>query len=125
MSVEARFYVQHVGMSAGPGGEPHGTVKLQVSTKGPNNWSKWTPAGEVTMATLNSEALAWFNARLGKDVAVTFRRPARRRVGAGNRRRVAFDLLRRASTTDSVEGGGQSQCDATCAPAAPALLAQW
>lgn len=70
--VEARFYVTNVGKSAGPGGTPHGTVHLQVATKGPNNWSQWTPTGELRMATLNEKALAWFEERLGKDLAITF-----------------------------------------------------
>lgn len=72
MAIEARFYVQTVGKTAGQGGTPHGTVTLQASTKGPHSWSKWTPAGQITMATLNEDALAWFEARLGKDLAILF-----------------------------------------------------
>lgn len=72
--VEARFYVSHVGKrprNSNPG-ESIGTVELQASTKGPHDWSEWTPTGSLTLGTLNPAALAWFDAHLGQDVALTF-----------------------------------------------------
>lgn len=72
MAVEARFYVKDVGKTCGQGGKPVGTVVLTASTKGPHDWSEWTPSGQITMGTLNADALAWFEARLGKDLAIVF-----------------------------------------------------
>lgn len=76
MAVEARFYVSEITKRPRNGlvGDDNsiGGVKLQVSTKGPNNWSEWTPTGHVEIGTVNPEALAWFSERLGKDVAVVF-----------------------------------------------------
>lgn len=69
MSVEARFFVREVGKVAGGAGK----VVLQASTKGDySEWSKWTPSGEIALTCLNEKAVAWFDARLGVDVAITF-----------------------------------------------------
>lgn len=76
MAVECRFFVAEVSKTpAGRSGETglveaQGKVKLQASTKGPNNWSKWTPWGTFEMGTLNDAAMKWFDERLGMDVAI-------------------------------------------------------
>lgn len=69
MAVECRFFVSEVGKKP-TNGEAIGTVTLTASTKGPHNWSQWTPFGEMRLGTLNAEAMAWFDARLGKDLAI-------------------------------------------------------
>jgi hypothetical protein len=70
--VRAIFYVNHVGKNA----SGIGVVKLNVTTKGDYAaWSKYTPSGNVEITTLNEQATAWFEERLGKDVAVTFDDP--------------------------------------------------
>jgi hypothetical protein len=69
MGVEARFFVSNVGHAA----NGVGTISLQASTKGDyKSWSKFTPSGTVSLTCLNEAATAWFFARLGKDVAITF-----------------------------------------------------
>lgn len=72
MSVQARFYVASTTRFAyNQGG---GQVKLQAACRGEENksWSSATPSGEVTMMITNPDAAEWFNARLGKDIAITF-----------------------------------------------------
>ena len=70
MAVQARFFVAEVS-KVPAGSEIHGKVRLTASTKGPNNWSKWTPYGTLEMGTLNDEAMRWFDEHLGQDVALT------------------------------------------------------
>lgn len=66
--VLANFYVDAV--TKKPNGI--GSVSLRAVTKGPNNWSQWSPAGSIELSTVNPRAFAWFEARLGKDVRITF-----------------------------------------------------
>jgi len=76
MAVEARFYVAEVtkrpigrmGGYAAP--VPLGEVVLRPATgKGNEEWASSTPSGEFKM-TIRSEALSWFEARLGADVRI-------------------------------------------------------
>lgn len=78
MAVQARFYVAEVtkrpmgrmGGFAAP--VPLGEVVLRPSTgKGNEEWASSTPSGEIRM-TIRSEALDWFESRLGVDVAIRF-----------------------------------------------------
>lgn len=72
MSVQARFFVQSITRHAhNPGA---GQVKLAAASRGPENktWATATPAGVIDMTISNPDAMAWFNDRLGKDVAITF-----------------------------------------------------
>ena len=72
MGVKAMFYVNHVGQSA----SGTGIVKLNATTKGDYAaWSKYTPAGQIEINSLNENATAWFLERLGKDVAISFGDP--------------------------------------------------
>ncbi len=78
MSVKAIFYVEELVMKPDPQTPAArvGTVKLRAVAKGPyGKWAKWTPYGEITLGTLNEKAFAWFEQRLGKDVALTFDDP--------------------------------------------------
>ena len=68
MAVEARFFVQEITQNASSGRR----VLLKASTRGPHDWSKWTPSGTLEMGVLNEAAGDWFAARLGKDLAVCF-----------------------------------------------------
>lgn len=76
MAVQARFYVAEVtkrpmgrmGGYAPP--VPLGEVVLRPSTgKGNEEWASATPSGEFRM-TIRSEALGWFEERLGRDIAI-------------------------------------------------------
>lgn len=78
MAVQARFYVAAVtkrpvgrmGGYADP--KPVGDVTLHpAGGKGNEAWASATPAGEIKM-TIRTEALGWFEDRLGRDVAITF-----------------------------------------------------
>lgn len=70
MAVEARLYVSNVGKRPKSGGGFIGEVSMHAATKGPNDWSEWTPTATFTLGTLNPKAMAWFDAMLGKDVRV-------------------------------------------------------
>lgn len=80
MSVQARFYVREVTKYAYSSGyaapAPVVMVKLNPvsGSKGEINksWASATPSGEITMTIGNPAAAAWFEDRLGKDVAITF-----------------------------------------------------
>ena len=72
MSVQARFFVQSITRHAyNPGA---GQVKLAAAARGKENasWAAATPAGNIDMTISNPDAMAWFNDRLGKDIALTF-----------------------------------------------------
>ncbi len=70
--VKAMFYVNHVGKNA----SGVGIVRLNATTKGDYAaWSKYTPAGQIEINSLNEDATAWFEERLGKDVALSFDDP--------------------------------------------------
>lgn len=79
MAVAARFYVAEV--TRRPSGRqmngyaapaPVGSVVLHPSGgKGNEEWASATPVGKIEM-TLRTEALTWFEERLGVDVAIRF-----------------------------------------------------
>lgn len=78
MAVQARFYVAEVTKrpSSRMGGYaapvPVGEVTLRpAGGAGNEEWASATPSGEIRM-TIRTEALDWFEERLGKDVAITF-----------------------------------------------------
>lgn len=80
MSVRAIFYVKEVAKVVGGAGK----VKLQATTKGDYAaWSKYTPYGDIEFASLNENATAWFDERLGKDVAITFDDPTEADLATG------------------------------------------
>lgn len=70
--VSARFYVSEVIHRAYDPGAAQ--VKLQATTRGDENkaWATATPSGTIDMAIRNPDAAAFFTARLGQDVALTF-----------------------------------------------------
>ncbi len=74
MTVRAKFKVQSITTSArwnGPG--TMGTVKLTPVTSGSDENKKFyeaTPSGEITLGTINEEALAQFP--IGAEVYVDF-----------------------------------------------------
>lgn len=72
--VIARFYVAEVKKIAYGGGTPQCAVVLQAATRGEENksWAAATPSGRVEMHINNGPAGEWFEAMLGKDVAITF-----------------------------------------------------
>jgi hypothetical protein len=72
MAVTARFYVSEVTHRAyNPAAAQ---VKLQATTRGDENkgWATATPSGSIDMAIQNPDAAAFFAARLGQDIAITF-----------------------------------------------------
>lgn len=73
MAVKARFYVAEVGKKAYGGGAGYGSVVLQAVTRKTDDntdWAHATPSGQLTM-TVHADALARFDALLGKDVYLT------------------------------------------------------
>lgn len=78
MTVRAIFYVEEISMKpAGNDDTGHvGVAKLRAAAKGPyQKWSQYTPYGSLEIGTLNPSALAWFQERLGSDVAISFDDP--------------------------------------------------
>ena len=76
MAVQARFYVAEVTkrpssrMNNYATPVPIGDVVLRPSGgAGNEEWASATPAGEFRM-TIRTEALDWFEAHLGQDVAI-------------------------------------------------------
>lgn len=82
MSVSARFYVRSVEKYAAQAQKgwapPAPVINVKLSPvsggRGEQNkaWASATPSGEVTLTIGNAGAAAWFEERLGKDVAITF-----------------------------------------------------
>ena len=82
MSVRARFWVQKITKQAVSGGNYALHVELAPvvrSTGQPGydpeaniDWSKYTPSGSIQMTITSQGAADWFEANLGKDVAITF-----------------------------------------------------
>lgn len=73
MTVNARFYVEHVTKSAyNPKARE---VTLAAAGRGEQNraWAAATPSGKITMQVNNPDAAAWFDEMLGKDLELTFR----------------------------------------------------
>lgn len=68
--IKARFYVAEVAKQAGGA---HGRVSLNAVTRKTDDnvdWAVYTPSGTLVM-TVNSTALAAFDALLDKDVSLT------------------------------------------------------
>lgn len=95
--VTARFFVAEVKRFAMSVSQAHSNgwadpaprievVMRPVSgAKGPQNeqWASATPSGEIKLTVGNPEAATWFDAMLGKDIAITFEeRPAAEPPGA-------------------------------------------
>lgn len=75
MAVEARFWVQSVKKTAAAGAGVTREVVLApvVSpTQGNDNWSKYTPAGEIRLVVTVDDAGKWFEDRIAKNLAITF-----------------------------------------------------
>lgn len=75
MAVAARFWVQSVKKNVVAQGNTNREVTLApvVSpTQGNDDWSKYTPSGEIRLVVTMDPAGQWFEDRLGKNVAVTF-----------------------------------------------------
>lgn len=75
MAVQARFWVQSVKKSAVSGGDVAREVILQPvisPTQGNDDWSKYTPSGEIRLMVTATPAGEWFEERIAKNVAITF-----------------------------------------------------
>ena len=75
MAVQARFWVQSVKKSAAANGEVTREVMLAPvisPTQGNDNWSKYTPSGEIRLVVTADAAGEWFEAHLAKNLAITF-----------------------------------------------------
>ena len=70
--VQARFYVAQITRHAFNIGSA--AITLNPVSRGPENktWAASTPAGKVELTISNEVAAAWFEERLGKDIAITF-----------------------------------------------------
>lgn len=71
MAVAARFYVQQITKNA----SGYTGVQLSPSVKGEANkdWAYYTPSGSIQLNVHpDTEAGAWFESMLGKDVSITF-----------------------------------------------------
>jgi hypothetical protein len=67
VSVKCVFYVAEVAKQA----NGVGRIKATPVAKGPYaDYSKWTPSGSFEITSLNEQATAWFEARLGKDIEI-------------------------------------------------------
>lgn len=74
-TVSARFWIPSITLNA----SGYVTVKMQPALRGEENkaWASATPVGSIELGVGNPEAVAWFQERLGKDLAITFAdRPA-------------------------------------------------
>lgn len=80
MSVAARFWVQKITKQAVSQGNVTRLVELAPVVrpaplddgKGNVDWAKYTPSGSITLNVSQDGAGDWFEAMLGKDVAITF-----------------------------------------------------
>lgn len=78
--VTARFYIREITRFANGTGwadpAPIITVKLSpvsgAKSEANKAWASATPSGEISMTIGNPAAAAWFDERLGRDVAITF-----------------------------------------------------
>lgn len=77
MNVRAIFFVRSVEITGrDDDGNEVGTVNLTAAAKGPYKaWSRWTPSGSLTLATVNAAAFAHFREHVGRDVAVSITEP--------------------------------------------------
>lgn len=72
MSILARFYIREITRY---GNTDNVLIKMSATIKGSEDnkeWSKYTPSGNIDMSVTTPGAIAWFEERLGKDVALTF-----------------------------------------------------
>ncbi len=77
--VLARFWVQSIKKTAAAGAGITREVMLQPvtsPTQGNDNWSKYTPSGEIRLVVTADAAGEWFEERLLKNIAITFEDPA-------------------------------------------------
>lgn len=74
MAVSARFFVASILKTAS---DSLAVTLLPVVRPTNDNieWSKYTPSGKLEMNVTADGARAWFEDRLGKDVAITFDDP--------------------------------------------------
>ncbi|NUS01958.1 MAG: hypothetical protein HOV97_05275 [Nonomuraea sp.] len=75
MAVQARFWVQWVKKSAAANGEVTREVFLAPvisPTQGNDNWSKYTPSGEIRLVVTADAAGQWFEDHLAQNLAITF-----------------------------------------------------
>lgn len=82
MSVRAQFWVKSILVSTVSGGEVNRVVTLApvvratgqpgYNPEGNTDWSKYTPSGHIELTITAAGAGEWFEARVGKDVAITF-----------------------------------------------------
>lgn len=80
MGVRAIFYVEEVAKTASGAGK----LKLRAAAKGDYAaWSHYTPSGTVELVCLNADATAWFDERIGKDVAIGFDDPTEADLAPG------------------------------------------
>lgn len=72
MAVSARFWVDEITTRAY--NPDHAVVVLQPTCRGEGNkaWAEATPSGRIELSITNPAAAAWFKARQGRDVAITF-----------------------------------------------------
>jgi hypothetical protein len=83
MSVAARFWVQKITKQAAAGDAVTRIVELAPVIRpsqlpggdGNVEWSKYTPSGSISIAVTAEPAGAWFEERLGKDIAISFSDP--------------------------------------------------
>lgn len=73
--VEARFWVKEIQHhhNGSPGTDQATTIKLAAaynSGKGNEDWSKWTPQGDISMMITNPKAVEMFE--LGKSYKIEF-----------------------------------------------------
>jgi hypothetical protein len=75
MAVKARFWIRTITRHANT--ETSEVILGAVTRKTGDNvdWSKFTPSGELKLFVTNDGAREWFDARLGKDIALTFDDP--------------------------------------------------
>lgn len=72
MSVSARFWIDEITTR---GYNPaHAEVVMRPTCRGEENraWAQATPSGEIKLTINNPDAVEFFKANQGKDVAITF-----------------------------------------------------
>lgn len=72
MPMHARFWVNELTLQ---GNAEAARVTLSPVIRPTNDniaWSKYTPSGRIELGLTTQGAIDWFQARLGKDVAITF-----------------------------------------------------
>ena len=75
MAVQACFWVSKIVKTPASGGEVVREVFLSpvnTPTKGNDNWSKYTPSGEMRLVVTAEPAGKWFEEHLAKNLAIVF-----------------------------------------------------